>query len=102
MKRRLVFIIPILAIIGFLLIKPPAIGSERKTVVVTPTSTSTPIPEPKLRDFDDEGKEPAHFGDDDNDHGRKHHGDNEDDRDHEDHGDHEDEGLEEDSKHKDD
>lgn len=96
MKRKLVFIIPALALIGFLLIKPPAIGSEDKTVVVTPTSTSTPIPNPKLRDFDDEGREPAHFGDEDDEHHGRHHDDR---------GDHHEDGeddLEKDSDHQDD
>ena len=85
MKKKLVFIIPALALIGFLAIKPPAIGSQNKeTVIVTPTSTttSTPIPKPQLRDFDDDGNGPEHFphkeGDEDGDlggHHDKHHGD---------------------------
>ena len=62
MKKRLVFIIPILILLGFLAIKPPAIGSEKKEVVVTPTSTttSTPTAKPNLRDFGDDGSGPAH------------------------------------------
>lgn len=64
MKQKLVFIVPIFALLGFLAIKPPAIGSEQKSVVVTPTSTSTPLSQPKLRDFDDDGNGPRHFGDD--------------------------------------
>ena len=68
MKKRLIFIIPILILLGFLAVKPPAIGSEKKQVVVTPTSTttSTPLAKPNLRDFGDDGSGPAHrgFGDD--------------------------------------
>lgn len=62
MKKRLVFIIPILLLLGFLAIKPPAIGSETKQVVVTPTSTttSTPVAKPNLRDFGDDGQGPKH------------------------------------------
>ena len=65
MKKRLKFIIPILILLGFLAVKPPAIGSEKKQVVVTPTSTttSTPLAKPNLRDFGDDGREPAHHGD---------------------------------------
>ena len=60
MKKRLIFIIPLLILLGFLAIKPPALGSEKKQVVVTPTSTSTPLSKPNLRDFGDDGKGPAH------------------------------------------
>ena len=62
MKKRLVFIIPILILLGFLAFKPPAIGSETKQVVVTPTSTTTsaPIAKPNLRDFGDDGEGPTH------------------------------------------
>ena len=62
MKKRLVFIIPLLVLLGFLVIKPPAIGSETKQVVVTPTSTttSTPTSKPNLRDFGDDGQGPQH------------------------------------------
>lgn len=60
MKKRLIFIIPLLILLGFLAIKPPALGSERKQVIVTPTSTSTPLSKPNLRDFGDDGNGPAH------------------------------------------
>lgn len=60
MKKKLIFIIPILALLGFLAIKPPAVGSEKKQVVITPTSTSTPLSKPNLRDFGDDGRGPAH------------------------------------------
>jgi hypothetical protein len=62
MKKKLIFIIPILALLGFLAIKPPAIGSEKKEVIVTPTSTATttPLAKPNLRDFDGDGNGPAH------------------------------------------
>lgn len=59
MKKFWVFLVPIISLVGFLFIKPPAISNESK-VVVTPTSTTTPKPEPRLRDFDDEGNEPSH------------------------------------------
>ena len=75
MKKKLIFIIPILALLGFLAIKPPAIGSEKKNLVVTPSSTSTPLSQPKLRDFDDDGNGPAHFGDRDDKGERGEHGD---------------------------
>lgn len=74
MKSKLIFIIPALALVGFLAIKPPAIGSEKKDVVITPTSTSAPVTQPKLRDFDDDGNGPRHFGDDDDDHEDREHG----------------------------
>ena len=63
MKKKLVFIIPALLLLGFLAIKPPAIGSEKGDVIVTPEATVTPSTKPKLRDFDDEGKRPDHFDD---------------------------------------
>jgi hypothetical protein len=76
MKKRLVFIIPALLLLGFLAFKPPAIGSEKGNVIVTPEATVTPSTKPKLRDFDDEGKRPDHFedhfDDDDSDHPRPH------------------------------
>ncbi len=81
MKKKLVFIIPALLLLGFLAIKPPAIGSEKGDVIVTPEATVTPSTKPKLRDFDDEGKRPDHFedhfGDDDGGHhDRPHHDEN--------------------------
>ena len=89
MKKKLVFILPALLLLGFLAIKPPAIGSEKGDVIVTPEATVTPSTKPKLRDFDDEGKRPDHFddhigghtgddfGDDDGGHhDRPHHDDN--------------------------
>jgi len=92
MKRKLVFIIPGILLLAFLAFKPPAIGSEKGNVIVTPEATITPSTKPQLRDFDDEGTEPEHFDDhkkheeqehhDDElneDHGREHH-----DEDHED------------------
>jgi len=92
MKRKLVFIIPGILLLAFLAFKPPAIGSEKGNVIVTPEATITPSTKPQLRDFDDEGTEPEHFDDHkkheeqehhddelDEDHGRKHH-----DEDHED------------------
>ncbi|MFM1967551.1 MAG: hypothetical protein RL590_408 [Actinomycetota bacterium] len=89
MKKRLVFVIPALLLIGFLAIKPPAIGKEQGDVVVTPEATYTPAAKPHLRDFDDEGNEPAHFDEredrehhddyEDEDHeGREHHDDHDD------------------------
>ena len=45
MKKKLVFIIPALLLLGFLAIKPPAIGSEKGDVIVTPeaiTSKASP------------------------------------------------------------
>ena len=83
MKKKLVFVIPALLLIGFLAIKPPAVGSENKEqVIVTPTSTttSTPLPKPQLRDFDDDGNGPEHFPHNDGDEGfggrhDHHHGD---------------------------
>jgi len=92
MKRKLVFIIPGILLLAFLAFKPPAIGSEKGNVIVTPEATITPSTKPQLRDFDDEGTEPEHFDDHkkheelehhddelDEDHGREHH-----DEDHED------------------
>ena len=85
MKKKLVFIIPALLLLGFLAIKPPAIGSEKGDVIVTPEATVTPSTKPKLSDFDDEGKRPDHFddhignhfGDDDGGHHhRPHHDEN--------------------------
>jgi hypothetical protein len=66
MRKKLIFIVPILLLLGFLAIKPPAIGSEKSTVVVTPTSTTTatPVAQPDLRDFDDHGNGPSHPDDD--------------------------------------
>jgi hypothetical protein len=79
-------------LLAFLAFKPPAIGSEKGNVIVTPEATITPSTKPQLRDFDDEGTEPEHFDDHkkheeqehhddelDEDHGREHH-----DEDHED------------------
>jgi len=92
MKRKLVFIIPGILLLAFLAFKPPAIGSEKGNVIVTPEATITPSTKPQLRDFDDEGTEPEHFDDHkkheeqehhddelDEDHGREHY-----DEDHED------------------
>ena len=101
MRRKLALILPAILLLGFLAIKPPAIGSETNQVVVTPEATITPTPKPQLRDFDDEGNEPEHYGD-------RHHGDDHedqygnDDENEDDHGDdhgdhHEDDELEEDS-----
>lgn len=63
MKRKLIFLIPVALLLGFLAIKPPAIGSEKGEVIVTPEATVTPSNKPKLRDFDDDGTEPEHFED---------------------------------------
>ena len=63
MKRRISFLIPIALLLGFLALKPPAIGSEKGEVIVTPEATVTPLTKPQLRDFDDEGTEPEHFED---------------------------------------
>ena len=75
MKKKMIFIVPILALVGFLAIKPPAIGSETGKVVVTPEATITPGVQPHIRDFDDDGNGPRHEDyDDDNDGDfRKHH-----------------------------
>ncbi|MBU3646428.1 MAG: hypothetical protein FGM49_06450 [Candidatus Nanopelagicaceae bacterium] len=74
MKKKLIFIVPILALIGFLAIKPPAIGSETGKVVVTPEATITPGVQPHIRDFDDDGNGPRHEDyDDDGDEGDNHH-----------------------------
>ena len=80
MKTKLIFIIPTLLLLGFLAIKPPAIGNESNQVVVTPTSTATKPSQPLLRDFDDDGREPPHLenkgenneGDKERDGGRDH------------------------------
>ena len=101
MKKKLLFIVPILALVGFLAIKPPAIGSETGKVVVTPEATITPGVQPHIRDFDDDGNGPRHEdydvdgdfrkhhnedGDEDGDHHEKHdeHESDEDDYDQED------------------
>lgn len=63
MKRKLIFLIPVTLLLGFLALKPPAIGSEKGEVIVTPEATVTPSSKPKLRDFDDDGTEPEHFED---------------------------------------
>lgn len=55
MKSKLVFVLPTLLLVGFLAIKPPAIGNTQNQPVVTPTSTTTPDEKPNLRDFDDDG-----------------------------------------------
>lgn len=60
MKRKLIFIIPIIALLGFLAIKPPAVGQQKEEVIVTPEATITSVPKPHIRDFDDEGREPRH------------------------------------------
>ena len=81
MKKRLVFLVPALLLIGFLAIKPPAIGKEQGDVVVTPEVTYTPAAKPHLRDFDDEGNEPAHFDEHEGrepHEGREHHDDHDD------------------------
>jgi len=69
MKSKLIFILPSLALIGFLAIKPPAIGSQTGEVIVTPDATITPAAQPNLRDFDDDGNGPDHddYDDDDDD-----------------------------------
>ena len=90
MKKKLLFIIPAALLIGFLLIKPPAIGKEKGDVIVTPQTTITPSAKPNLRDFDDEGRRPEHFED----HARNHDGPR--DGDHSDRHDHEDAHDEED------
>jgi hypothetical protein len=98
-KKKLTILIPIALLLGFLAFKPPAIGSEKGDVFVTPEATVTPSTKPQLRDFDDDGVEPKHF----NDH-RKHDGFEDLDDGDEDHGrDHHDENdLDEDSSHEDD
>lgn len=63
MKRKLIFLIPVALLLGFLALKPPAIGSEKGEVIVTPEATVTPSSKPKLRDFDDDGAKPDHFED---------------------------------------
>lgn len=67
------FILPSLALIGFLAIKPPAIGNQTGAVIVTPDATITPAAQPNLRDFDDEGNGPDHddYDDDDDDYKSK-------------------------------
>ena len=72
MKKKLIFIVPILALVGFLAIKPPAIGSETGKVVVTPEATITPGVQPQIRDFDDDGHGPRHEDYDDDGDVRKH------------------------------
>ena len=73
MKSKLIFIIPSFALIGFLAIKPPAIGNSIGEVIVTPDATITPAAQPNLRDFDDEGHGPDHedYDDDDDDYSPK-------------------------------
>ena len=98
MRKKLTFLIPIALLLGFLALKPPAIGSEKGEVIVTPEATVTPSLKPQLRDFDEDGVEPDHFEDH-----RKHREDGH----HEDgdgeHGrDHHDDDLDEDSSHEDD
>ena len=73
MKKKLIFVVPILALVGFLAIKPPAIGSETGKVVVTPEATITPGVQPHIRDFDDDGHGPRHEDYDDDGDFRKHH-----------------------------
>lgn len=98
MKRKLVFIIPSILLLAFLAFKPPAIGSEKGNVIVTPEATITPSTKPQLRDFDDEGTEPEHFDDH-----RKHEEQEHRDDANEDHGrGHDDDELDEDSSHEDD
>ena len=63
MKRKLIFLIPVALLLGFLALKPPAIGSEKGEVIVTPEATVTPSVKPQLRDFDDDGVGPEHFED---------------------------------------
>ena len=63
MKRKLIFLIPVALLLGFLSLKPPAIGSEKGEVIVTPEATVTPSVKPQLRDFDDDGVGPEHFED---------------------------------------
>lgn len=75
MKKKLLFIVPILALVGFLAIKPPAIGSETGKVVVTPEATITPGVQPHIRDFDDDGHGPRHEDYDDDGDFRKHNND---------------------------
>ena len=84
MKRKLILLIPVALLLGFLALKPPAIGSEKGQVIVTPEATVTPSAKPKLQDFDDDGVGPEHFEDhrkheEGEDDGRRHH-----DRDHHD------------------
>jgi hypothetical protein len=69
MKSKFIFILPSLALIGFLAIKPPAIGNSTGEVIVTPDATITPAAQPNLRDFDDDGNGPEHddYDDDDDD-----------------------------------
>lgn len=63
MKQKLIFLIPAILLLGFLAFKPPAIGSEKGDVIVTPEATVTPSTKPQLRDFDGDGDEPEHFED---------------------------------------
>ena len=69
MKSKLIFIVPTLALFGFLAIKPPAIGNSTGAVIVTPDATITPAAQPNLRDFDEDGQGPDHddYDDDDDD-----------------------------------
>jgi hypothetical protein len=96
-KKKLTFLIPIALLLGFLAFKPPAIGSEKGNVIVTPEATVTPSTKPQLRDFDDDGVEPDHFDDHrkhdefEHDDGEEHHG-----------REHHDDDLDEDSSHEDD
>ena len=98
MKKKLTILIPIALLLGFLAFKPPAIGSEKGDVIVTPEATVTPSTKPQLRDFDDDGVEPEHFDDHRKHDGFEHHDDGD-----EDHGrHHHDDDLDEDSRHEDD
>ena len=81
MKKKLIFVVPILALVGFLAIKPPAIGSETGKVVVTPEATITPGVQPHIRDFDDDGHGPRHEDYDDDGDVRKPHNEDKDEAD---------------------
>ena len=94
MKNKLIFLIPTLLLLGFLAFKPPAIGSEKGEVIVTPEATVTPSAKPQLRDFDDDGVEPEHFEDHrkyEEGEKRKPHLDDDEDDEHDDREDHDDE-----------
>jgi hypothetical protein len=80
-KKKLAFLIPITLLLGFLAVKPPAIGSEKGDVIVTPEATVTPSTKPQLRDFDEDGVEPEHFDDHRKHDGFEHHDDDDLDKD---------------------
>lgn len=97
MKRKVIFLIPLALLLGFLALKPPAIGSEKGQVIVTPEATVTPSAKPKLQDFDDDGVGPEHFEDHRKHEAGEHHKSGGFDGDHRERGNHD--GLDEDSDH---